>query len=231
MQTLAIDCATQTIGLALLDEQTIRAEFSLALGRHHAEVLMPALDQLCRIAGIVPGQIDLLACTLGPGSFTGLRMGVSTVKGLGLAWQRPIVGVSTLEALAMNVVGGRRLVCALLDSRKNQVYGGLYRGGPEGLPEPVVPERAGELERLLRELPAEGEIVFVGDGALRHRSLLEQALEGRAVLPGPSCHRIMAAAVGLIGRYRYDRGMKEDLLTLAPRYLRLCEAEMRHESG
>jgi tRNA threonylcarbamoyladenosine biosynthesis protein TsaB len=230
MLTLAIDCATQTIGIALLDNREVCAELSLKLGRHHAEVLLPALGQVCELAGLAPGKVDLLACTIGPGSFTGLRIGVSTVKGLALGLQKPVVGVSTLEALAMNGIAGAGLVCPLLDARKNQVYTGFYRRGPVGLPEREGPERLTDLERLLKEIPP-GEIVFLGDGAMRHEQRLTQAFGSRAVLPGLHRQRILASAVGLIGRHRYSQGERLNTLTFAPRYLRLSEAETRLESG
>lgn len=229
MKTLAIDCATPTIGVALLEEREIRAEFSLKLGRHHAEVLLPAIETLCRMAGTAPGQIDLLACTVGPGSFTGVRMGISTVKGLSLGLRLPIVGISTLEALSLNALTGDLPVCALLDARKGQVYAGLYRRGEEGLPERIAADRTGRIEAFLTELPA-GDIVFVGEGAWRHERLLVQTLGSRAVLAGPDRERIMASAVGLIARKRYRQGEQCDPLTLAPRYLRLSEAEKQRRA-
>ncbi len=129
MLTLAIECATKSIGLALLNEEEVCAEFYLNLGRHHTEILLPALDKLFLLTGHAPEEVDLLACTVGPGSFTGLRIGVSTVKGLALAMARPVVGVSTLEALAVNAIPSRGLICPMLDARKNQVYAGSVQDG------------------------------------------------------------------------------------------------------
>jgi tRNA threonylcarbamoyladenosine biosynthesis protein TsaB len=228
MLTLAMDTATRTVGLALLDEEKILAEFYLNLGRHHSEVLLPAIDQICRLAGIAPDRIDLLASTTGPGSFTGVRIGASTVKGLALAIGKPLVGVSTLEALAMNVLPYPALVCPMLDAGKNSVYTGLYRGGADGLPEQVRPEGLNDVLIFLRRL--EETVVFLGDGAVRHEKLIGEILPGKGVLAGGRHQGIRATAVGLIGLKRYREGRILDPLTFSPRYLRLSEAEVNRRA-
>lgn len=224
MLTLAIECATKSVGLALLDEGDVQAELYLGPGRHHAEVLLPALDRLFAMAGLTPGCVDLLACTVGPGSFTGLRIGVSTIKGLALATGKPVTGVSTLEALAMNALPSPHLICPMLDARKNQVYAGLYRMGPDDLPIAERPDRLTSATDLLQEL-ADRDVVFLGDGALRHEKLIRETIRGRAILCGHSQQRLMASAVGLIGLRQFRRGAILDTLTFSPRYLRLSEAE------
>ncbi len=183
MLTLAIECATKSVGLALLDEGGCSRRALSSPGRHHAEVLLPALDRLFLMTGFTPENVDLLACTVGPGSFTGLRIGVSTVKGLALATGKPIVGVSTLETLAMNAIPSRRLICPMLDARKNQVYAGLYRMGPDDLPIAERPDQLTSASDLLEEL-AEEEVVFLGDGALRYEKLIRETIKGRAILCG-----------------------------------------------
>ena len=224
MLTLAVECATKSIGLALLDDEGVLAELYVRLGRHHAEVLLPALDRLFIMSGFTPGNLDLLACTVGPGSFTGLRIGVSTVKGLALATGKPIVGVSTLETLAMNAIPSRRLICPMLDAQKNQVYTGLYRMGPDNLLAAERPDQLTSASDLLEEL-AEEEIVFLGDGALRYEKLIRETFKARAILCGGSHHRLMASAVGLIGLRQYRMGAIMNTLTFTPKYLRLSEAE------
>jgi tRNA threonylcarbamoyladenosine biosynthesis protein TsaB len=227
MRVLAIDCATTTVGLALADEAEIRAELFLQEGRHHAEVLLPALERLLSLAGCAPKSVELLACTVGPGSFTGLRIGVSTAKGLALAWGTPIVGVSTLAALSRNAGSCPHLVCPLLDARRGQVYAGLYRIDPGGLPRPERPDRTSAVENVLAELPEEP-IVFLGDGARRYEGIVREATKGRALLPGDAAqHRIMAASVCQIGLNRYREGQVADAVTFAPQYLRVSEAESR----
>jgi tRNA threonylcarbamoyladenosine biosynthesis protein TsaB len=230
MLTLAMDTATRTVGLALLDGEEILAEFYLNLGRHHAEVLLPAVDQICRLSGIELDRVALLACTTGPGSFTGVRIGVCTIKGLALATGKPVVGVSTLEALALNVMPYPAPVCPMLDARKNQVYTGLFRNGDNGLPEPILPESLCDIETFLKSL--EGEVIFLGDGAVRYEKLIGEILPGRFILAGGRHQGVRATAVGLIAHHRYCEGVILDPLTFSPRYLRLSEAEVnRQESG
>jgi tRNA threonylcarbamoyladenosine biosynthesis protein TsaB len=224
MITLAMECATDTVGLALLEGKKILADFYLGPGRHHAEVLLPALEKILLLTGITMDQIDLLACTTGPGSFTGVRIGVSTVKGLALATGRPIVGISTLEALAMNAFPSPGLICPLLDARRDQVYAGLYRMGPDGFPEIVTPDRLTDIAQLIRDLPA-GEVDLIGDGALRYRNRLLESRPGRCDPAGSGRHQLHASAVGLIGVHRYSQGRGEGPLTLSPNYFRLSEAE------
>ena len=226
MLTLAVECATKTVGLALLDEDEVRAELYLRLERHHAEVLLPAIDKLFLMAALTPECVDLLACTVGPGSFTGLRIGVSTVKGLALATGKPVVGVSTLEALALNATPSSRLICPMLDARKNQVYTCLYRIGPEGLPKAEGPEKIADVARFLQDLDQE-DVVFLGDGALRYEKLIRETMKGREILCGSSHHRLMASAVGLLGLRQYRNGGIMNTLTFTPRYLRLSEAETK----
>jgi tRNA threonylcarbamoyladenosine biosynthesis protein TsaB len=226
MITLAIECATKTLGIAFLDHRKILAEIYLGMGGHHAETLLPAMEKLFLTTGLTPEGIDLLACTTGPGSFTGLRIGVSTIKGLALAMGKPVVGVSTLAALAMNLIPSRRLICPLLDAQRNQVYAGLYRMGPDGYPEAVAPDRLTDIEILVKTLPVE-EVEFVGDGAIRYQ---KQIYEDATCMPVPEAgrrHHLTASAVGLIGLHRYQHGSVEDLLTFAPKYLRPSEAEAK----
>ncbi|MHB8907308.1 MAG: tRNA (adenosine(37)-N6)-threonylcarbamoyltransferase complex dimerization subunit type 1 TsaB [Syntrophales bacterium] len=224
MLTLAVECATKTVGIALLDEEDVVAEIYLGLGKHHAEVLLPAIERLFLMAGRAPAEVDLLACTVGPGSFTGLRIGVSTIKGLALATGKPVVGVSTLETLAMNAIPSSHLICPMLDARKGQVYTGIYRMGPDIRPRAVGPETLADASQFLRELDRQ-EVIFLGDGAVRNEELVRASGKGWIIPGGSSTQRLMASAVGLIGLEQYRCGDVVDTLTFAPRYLRLSEAE------
>jgi tRNA threonylcarbamoyladenosine biosynthesis protein TsaB len=226
MITLAMECATETVGLALLEGDEILAEFYVGPGRHHAEVLLPALEKLLLLSGILMERIDLLACTTGPGSFTGVRMGVSTVKGLALALGKPIVGVSTLETLVMNAFPSAGLICPLLDARRDQVYAGLYRMGPDGFPETVTPERLTDINHLMRDLPSD-EVDLIGDGAVRYRDRILESRSWRCIPSGSRQHRLYASTVGMIGIHLYSQGRSEDPLTFSPKYLRLSEAEAK----
>jgi len=220
MITLAMDCATETVGLALLNGEEIQADLYLGPGRHRTEVLLPALEKLLILAGTAMEQIDLLACTIGPGSFTGVRIGVSIVKGLALALGKPIVGISTLEALAMNAFPSPILICPMLDARRNQVYAGLYRMGPDGFPEILLPDRLTDVAQLIRDLPVD-EVDLIGDGALRYRKRLLESPTVQCDPAGGRRHRLRASVVGLIGIHRYHQGRGENPLNFSPKYFRI----------
>ncbi|MCK9362081.1 MAG: tRNA (adenosine(37)-N6)-threonylcarbamoyltransferase complex dimerization subunit type 1 TsaB [Syntrophales bacterium] len=227
MITLAIECATKAASAALLADEEVTGEVYLDARSHHSEVVLPALESLLALAGLTIKNVDLFACTTGPGSFTGVRIGIATVKGLALATGRPIVGVSTLEALAMNINFSKRLICPLLDARKNQVYAGLYRIGEDGLLQSVVADYLGDLETVLKNLPRE-DIDFIGEGALRYRDNIRAEFPAANISKFAKINNPNAASLGIaaIGRYKRD-GVVEDALSLLPTYLRLSEAEQK----
>lgn len=222
MRTLAIECATKSIGLALLDGERVGAELYLHPDRHHSEILLAALQQLLTLAGTSLWEVELIACSVGPGSFTGLRIGVSTVKGLALAMSVPVAGVSTLETLAMNAAVSADLICPLLDAGKSQVYAGLFRMDTDGLPEAATEERLVDIGALLKDLDRK-EVLFLGDGAVRHGQQIREACRSFACSPGHQ--RLMGSAVGRIGLHRFRRGGVLDTAYFTPRYLRPSEAE------
>lgn len=225
MITLAIDSATKSAGVALLDDGEVLLEILLNLNRHHGETLLPAVDTLFRMAGRSPGETGLIALTTGPGSFTGLRIGASVVKGLAMTWGIPVVGVSTLAALAVSGGAGQRLVCPMLDARKEEVYTGLFRVDDGGEVTEIEKERVTPLDSFLREL--EGEILFNGDGAVRYESRIRSVFRGAALFPPSSGHLVRPSSVGLLGLKKFRENDILNTLTFSPHYLRLSEAEKR----
>jgi len=228
MLTLGLDTVTKTVGLALVDGEECLVELSLNLGRHHTETVLPALRQICRMADVTLGQLDLLVCTTGPGSFTGVRIGVSILKGLGLALNKPLVGVSALEALAMNVTSAPAKICSLLDAQKNQVYAGIYRMDVQGIPDPVMRESLVDLDSFLCAL--EGDVIFLGEGAVRYGNEINRIMGDRASFAGPLQHAVRGAAVAGIGQRHFHQGDIDDPFTLSPRYLRMSEAEVNRQA-
>ncbi len=225
MITLAIDTATKTAGVALLGDERILAEYFFDLPVNHSETVLPAVQRGLELAGMGIADVGLIALTVGPGSFTGLRIGASTVKGLALATGTPAVGVSTLEALAYNAVGFHGVICPLLDARKGEVYAGLYRADGEGFPEAVMEERVATPAEILPHV--QGDALFLGDGLAAAAGLI-------ALRPGdithflpPNLQTIRASSVALLGRRKRQRGETLDLTTFVPRYLRRSEAEIR----
>lgn len=226
MFILAIDTSSKTASIALLDEDEILSEIFINLGVNHSTVLLPVLQELFRISQLVPEKIDFFACTEGPGSFTGLRIGVSTVKGLSMATGKPIVGVSTLEALAFNCIGSGILVCPMMDAKKCQVYTALYRTGRDEKLEQIKKDTVTDVRAFLQDI--QEEVMFVGDGAIQYRGIIKENLRGNAYYASPCHHSVRAAAVGFLAQSKYNKGDISDSVTFTPRYFRQSEAEVKH---
>jgi tRNA threonylcarbamoyladenosine biosynthesis protein TsaB len=225
MLILAIDTSMKSASIALLRDSDILCETLVNLDVNHSLVLLPALDHLLGLSRIDPEMIDLFACTIGPGSFTGLRVGASTIKGLALATGRPIAGVSTLEALAFNIIGSQILICPMLDAKKDQVYTALYRTGRDCTLEQIESERVTDVRGFLQCI--DEEVIFVGDGAVKCAGLISEMLPGKSYFAA-GCHQhVRAAVVGILGKKKYSEGDVLDSVTLAPSYLRASEAEMK----
>ena len=228
MLILAIDTSTKSASIALLRDSDILSEIFVNLDMNHSVVLLPALDHLLRLSRIEPGGIDLFACTIGPGSFTGLRVGASTIKGLALATGRPIAGVSTLEALACNIPGSEIPVCPMLDAKKDQVYTALYRTGRDYTLEKIESERVTDVRGFLQCI--DEEVIFLGDGAVKYAGLISEMLPGKSYFASVCHQHVRAAVVGLLGKKKYSEGDLLDSVTFAPAYLRVSEAEMKRFS-
>ncbi|MBN1614846.1 MAG: tRNA (adenosine(37)-N6)-threonylcarbamoyltransferase complex dimerization subunit type 1 TsaB [Deltaproteobacteria bacterium] len=224
MYILALDTSTATLALALLDDRKVLAEGFWDLGVNHSQVLLPALEGMLKVAGLTIGQIELFACTIGPGSFTGIRIGISTIKGFALATGRPIAGISTLDALAGDAATDTMMVCPMLDARKGQVYAALYKPDEAGL-EKLAGDQLTEVGPFVRAISRE--VLFLGDGALCHARSIQAVLGSRAHFAAPHRHHVSASSVGLLGLQKYLDGEFLDPLTFTPRYLRLSEAEAR----
>jgi tRNA threonylcarbamoyladenosine biosynthesis protein TsaB len=229
MLILAIDTSSKSASIALLRDDDILSEVFLNLDVNHSVVLLPALHHLLRLSRIEQNEIDLFACTIGPGSFTGLRVGASTIKGLALATGKPIAGVSSLEALAFNIAGREIPVCPMLDARKGQVYTALYRTGRNYTLETMEAERVTDVRGFLQCI--DEEVIFVGDGSVKYAGLIMEMLPGKCYFAS-GCHQhVRAAVVGVMGKKKYLEGDVLDSVTFAPVYIRASDAEMKRFSG
>jgi len=224
MLVLGVETSTMQGGAALVGDDGLCSEFTLNVEATHSERLLPTIDRMLRDAGVGLDALSGLAVSIGPGSFTGLRIGLSTVKGLAYATGLPVVSVPTLEALACTVTFARQQICPVLDARKQEVYAALFRC-----------ER-GELVRLMEDaaLPPEalcGKIhrptIFLGDGLAVYGELFRRLLGERLLVPPPPGRGARPAWVAELGRQRLLRGERDPIDALVPRYLRPCEAEVR----
>ncbi len=220
MKVLGIESSTMTGSIALMDEERLIAEYTLNLRETHTSRLMPTIDRVLKDASFTIEDLDGIAVSLGPGSFTGLRIGIATAKGLAQGLNIPVVGIPTLDGLAFQLFNCKDLVSPILDARKGEVYYALYKNG----------KRLGEYmackpDRLLEKLRSriqdpESRIVFLGDGVEVYGDLIKRRL-GRKAIFAPKTRRLpSAASIAELGLKRLKRGKKSELLTLKPIYVR-----------
>jgi tRNA threonylcarbamoyladenosine biosynthesis protein TsaB len=213
------------MSVAILEGESLLAEISTFDERVHSERLLPAIDQLLRIADLCLGEIEAFAVSIGPGSFTGLRIGLATLKGFTLGDERPAVAVPTLTALTLSASGAAGPVAALLDARRDEVYA-VCLEGPGAIGRPLTPEAVLSAEQLADALPDSCTVV-VGEGAEAvARAAAERHGGGMALLP-PALGRARAFHVGLLGARMLAMGEGKRSEDLVPRYVRRAEAEVR----
>jgi tRNA threonylcarbamoyladenosine biosynthesis protein TsaB len=211
LRILAVDTSTPWASVALREGTETRGEVRRYGAEGHSRWLLPAIDSLLGGLGVAAADLEAYAVATGPGSFTGLRVGISTIQGLALASPRPCLGVSTLDALAALVTEGAAPRLAMMDAGRDEVYAALYEadGQLEG------ERRVGTVETFLAEVT--GEVTFVGDGAERYREHIQAALPRALVSPGPW---FVAAALGRLAEPRLAAGEGRGPETLRPLYLR-----------
>lgn len=221
MLICSVDSSATPASVCLFEDDKIIAEYYLNTGFTHSQTLMAMLESVLKISGKRADDIDLYAVNSGPGSFTGVRIGVSAVKGMAYAQDKPCVEVSTLESMAYNFLGSHTIVCACMDARRKQVYHGLFRVDGDRI-ERLCEDKAIAIEELLSGLPNGEEIILVGDGA----ELVYQSAEDPAVkLAPPNLRYQRASSVALAAVETYNRGEVVSPAALMPRYLRLSQAE------
>lgn len=226
MNILAVDTATEVCGVALArDGGDVVAELCLNQGRTHTDTLMAAIDAVLRLADFSLKQVDAFAVTRGPGSFTGLRIGISTVKGLALATGKPMVGVSTLTALACRAPEGIARICPMIDARRRQVYWSLYERRKEGLVQ-VHPETVGPPREAADQVS--GPCLFVGNGARLYSEQLRTDLSQPQwfLAAGAGLDTLSAAAVARLAGEQLARGERADVHRFAPVYIRPSDAHV-----
>ncbi|WP_258358642.1 tRNA (adenosine(37)-N6)-threonylcarbamoyltransferase complex dimerization subunit type 1 TsaB [Moorella sulfitireducens (nom. illeg.)] len=229
MLVLGLDSATQVAGVALMDGDRLVAEMFFNTRKNHSQRLLPMIAALLREAGVKPADLDGLAVALGPGSFTGLRIGLATVKGLAHAAQKPVAGVPTLDGLAWNAWEVPGLVCPVLYARRQEVYTALYRW-QEGKLCRLTPYQAGDPHSLVASLKSyTGPVYFLGDGVDPYREAWQQLGSRARFLPSTSILP-RAAQIARLGRERLLGGQEDDLFQLKPLYLRPSPAERQDES-
>lgn len=225
MIILALDTASQYCSAAIIRDGEIIAEQAVCSGLVHSRTLMVLVDNVLKSVGLTTAEVDAYACSNGPGSFTGIRIAVSTVKGLALKDNKPCVGVCTLDAAASGVFAPDTVVCAILDARCSQVYAAAYKNGAEVIkPAPMM------LSELLQSLADHPRVIFCGDGVRVHRETIAEAMGERACFaPAPLVYQ-RAASVALAASRMLAEGKATTCFELDAEYLRKSQAEREYEA-
>lgn len=225
MKILGIDSSGMVASAAVTADNTLVAEFTVNNKQTHSQTLLPMIDQVIQMSGIALQEMDAIAIAAGPGSFTGLRIGASTAKGLGLALDKPIVSVPTLEGMAYRLAGSDGLICPMMDARRNQVYTGIYRVSADKL-DVVADQKAVDVREILQELAEYQEaVIFLGDGVPVYQETIAECYQGEYQLAPLHLSRQSAAAVAALGEIYYRQGRIETAQEHRPVYLRKSQAE------
>lgn len=227
MKILAIDSSGLVASVAVAQDDTLVAEFTMNYKKTHSQTLLPMLEEVKKAIQLDLGSIDAIAVAAGPGSFTGLRIGSATAKGLGLALQKPLIAVPTVEALAYNLydTGEDTVICPIMDARRNQVYTGIYCFREHRL-ETLKQQDAVPMEELLEALNAMGKtVIFLGDGVPVYREQIKENCRVPYTFAPAHLNRQRAAAVAALGEIYYKEGKIQTAAEHAPDYLRVSQAE------
>ena len=233
---LALDSSGLVASVAVVEGNStysnLLAEYTVNYKKTHSQTLLPMLDEIANMTELDLTTIDAIAIAAGPGSFTGLRIGSATAKGLGLALKKPLISIPTVDALAYNLYGTDRLICPIMDARRNQVYTGLYRFDEAGnlvTEMEQIPMDVNELIDLLLE--KDEEVQFTGDGIQVYGDLILSKMK-RARLAPAHLNKQRAGSVAYAGAYRYAHEQYINGDDFAPEYLRMSQAEReRKEKG
>ena len=224
MRILSLDSSGLVATVAILeDEQTI-AEYTVNYKKTHSQTLLPMLDEVVKMTEFDLSTVDAIAVAGGPGSFTGLRIGSATAKGLGLALNKPLIHIPTVDGMAYQLFGNGGLICPIMDARRNQVYTGIYRFQSDF--EIVEEQMAISVQELIEKLNAYGEkVTFLGDGVPVYKAQLEEGLRIEVAYAPAHMNRQSAAAIGALGMKYFEEGKVESAREHQPDYLRLSQAE------
>ena len=228
MKILALDTATSSCSVAIMDNGVVRAELTSAPNQTHSKHLVTMIDTVCGICRLEIAAMDGFAVTLGPGSFTGLRIGISTIKALAWSLKKPVVGISSLDALAWQSIPGPYPICTLLDARKQEVYccryhyenGELKKDGPE-----QVLALADAISEIRKPC------LFVGNGAALYQKEIIDALGALAHFAGRNHDSIRASAVAGLSLNRFMQDQADDVALLIPHYIRKSDAVLHRKKG
>lgn len=238
MKILALDSSGLVASVAVVEDDNLVAEYTMNYKKTHSQTLLPMLDEVKKMVELDLTTIDAIAVAAGPGSFTGLRIGSATAKGFGLALDKPIIPVPTVDALAYNMYGSSGIICPIMDARRNQVYTGLYEFNIEAdnkgcAMNCIEKQCAVDIVEIVEKVNEIGrEVTFLGDGVAVYREQIEKNIKVPYSFAPACCNRQRAACVAVLAKELYATGIVQTAAEHAPEYLRLSQAEReRKEQG
>ena len=234
MKIIALDSSGLVASVAIIEDGTLIGEYNIQYKKTHSQTLLPMLDELKNVVELDLNTVDAIALAKGPGSFTGLRIGSATAKGLGFALERPIIEIPTLDGLACNLYGTDKLICPIMDARRNQVYTGIYEFvREEGIPvryklHGLFPQSAVAIEEIARHCNSfDREVIFLGDGVPVFEKRLSELMKVPYGFAPAHMNRQRAAAFGILAEEYYKEGKVVSAAEHAPEYLRPSQAEQQ----
>ena len=228
MRILGIESSSLVASAAVVENEVTLAEYTVNYKKTHSQTLLPMIDEMMRLLDMEPSAVDAIAVSGGPGSFTGLRIGSATAKGLGLALKKPLIHVPTLDAMAYGLFGASGLICPMMDARRQQVYTGIYRF--EERFEIVMEQSALAVADLAERLNALGErVIFLGDGVPVYEKQLAETLTVPYCFAPAHVNRQRAASVAALGAVYFAEEKTETAAEHKPDYLRKSQAERERE--
>ncbi len=229
MKILALDSSGMAASVAVVEDENMLAEYTVNYKKTHSQTLLPMLDAAVQMVQLKLDTIDAIAVAFGPGSFTGLRIGSATAKGLGLALDKPIIGVPTTQAMAYNLFGAGGVVCPIMDARRNQVYTGIY-GFKNGHLEILEDQMAADIYQVIEKLNAlKCPVIFTGDGISVYREVIDQNIQVPAEYAPAHLNRQRASAVAALAMEYLKEGRVQTAAEHRPEYLRMSQAERERQ--
>ena len=225
MKILGLDSSGIVASVAIVEDDVLIAEYTVNYKKTHSQTLLPMLDEIAKMTELDLNSIDAIAVAAGPGSFTGLRIGSATAKGLGLALKKPLIAIPTVEGLAYNLYDISGLICPIMDARRKQVYTGIYRFTDHQL-KVVEDQMAVPMETVIEKLNQYGEAVtFLGDEVPVFHELIAEKMTVPYSFAPAHVNKQRAAAVAALGEIYYRQGKTETAMEHVPDYLRVSQAE------
>lgn len=226
MKILAVDTSSKVCSVAILENRSVLDEINLNDGRTHSENLMPTIEKILDRNGMTLDDIDLIGVTVGPGSFTGIRIGIASVKAIAEVKNIPVASISSLQSLAKNISKEKGTIVSMIDARNNNVYGGIYDTDGKS----IVEECADNIDTLVDKIKPFQNITFVGDGAVINKGKIQRAFYGQKVEFADNNEQ-SAANTGILAYEKYLSDSLESADTVIPLYLRKSQAERLNDEN